>query len=348
MSWLPRPFWPLAAALAGLLAVAAAIALAQGMGAGGAQQVRQAFTIATGPTGGTYFPVGEALANVISHPPGVARCESFGRCGPAGLIATARVSEGSIANIRAVEEGRVLSGLAQEDMIAAAAEGRTPFNRRTRLQNVRTIAALYAEAVHVVVRADSGIATLADLRGKRIAIGPDTSGIAPVARALLVAAGVGTRAKLSGEGAEAAARALEAGTLDAFVFVGGVPVPAIADLARRGAIAILPVTGDAAAALVKAMPRFAPVTIPAGTYEGVPPVETVAVRAIWIVAAGADEETVREITAALWHPDNREVLAAGHPVLGRIALADALAGLPVPLHPGAERWYREAGVYRGP
>jgi TRAP-type uncharacterized transport system substrate-binding protein len=85
------------------------------------------FKIATGSSSGTYFPIGQMLASLISHPPGVARCEAEGRCGPVGLFAAARASEGSIANARAVNEGRVTSGLAQADIAADAYEGRGAF-----------------------------------------------------------------------------------------------------------------------------------------------------------------------------------------------------------------------------
>src|SRR5580692_2932604 len=102
---------------AGALALLASAALV------GAQDypARISFVIATGPTGGTYFPVGEAIAGIVSHPPGVSRCETANVCGPAGLIASARSSDGAIQNVLDVNAHRVDSALAQSDVVADAA-----------------------------------------------------------------------------------------------------------------------------------------------------------------------------------------------------------------------------------
>jgi TRAP transporter TAXI family solute receptor len=137
---------------------------------------RIAFQIATGSSSGTYFPIGQMLASIISHPPGIARCDDEARCGPVGLIAAARASEGSIANVRAVSENRVSSGLAQADIAADAYAGRGVFKADGKLDDLRAIAALFPETVHIVVMADSKIKEIKDLRGKRVSIDAAGSG----------------------------------------------------------------------------------------------------------------------------------------------------------------------------
>src|ERR1051326_9101706 len=144
---------------------------------------RMAFVIATGPTGGTYFPVGEASAAIVSHPPGDYRCEKAGVCGPAGLIASVRTSPGAVSNVLAVNAHTVDAALAQSDVIADAIAGRGAFKSAGAQKHVRVIANLFPEEVHLVVRAAARVKTLPDLRGKRVSIGPGTSGTIVTARA---------------------------------------------------------------------------------------------------------------------------------------------------------------------
>ena len=145
------------------------------------------FQIATGSTAGTFFPVGEAIAGLISHPPGVDRCDKADVCGPAGLIVTARTSEGAVDNLMAVNRGDVESGLAQSDVIAAAVKGDGPFRSLGPQSHVRVIASLFAEQVHLVVAAKSKINSVADLKGKRVSLGSDGSGVGITAREILAA-----------------------------------------------------------------------------------------------------------------------------------------------------------------
>ena len=136
---------------------------------GGGTQ-RLSFQISTGSTTGTYFPVGELLAEVLSHPPGVGRCESAFACGPAGLIVSTRASEGSIANLEAVNTGAIGSGLAQADVVAMAVAGQGPFRRAGPAKNLRVIADLFGEDMHLIAAKNAKIARVADLRGKRVSL----------------------------------------------------------------------------------------------------------------------------------------------------------------------------------
>jgi TRAP transporter TAXI family solute receptor len=147
-------------------------------------------------------------------------------------------------------------------------------------------------------------------------------------------------------GAEQATDALIAGTLDAFFTVSGTPTASVADLAEQIDIVIVPINGDPAVALAQEQPFFSHDFVPHGTYRGVGTVETLSVGALWIVAAEVNEDLVYGITQALWHDNTRRLLDSGHPRGKDIRLESALTGVPIPLHPGAERYYREKGVLK--
>src|SRR3984957_10815137 len=156
-------------------------------GAADTPQGRISFQIPPGSTAGTFFPVGEAIAGLISHPPGVDRCANADVCGPAGLIVSTRTSEGAVDNLIAVNRGDVESGLAQSDVIAAAVKGQGPFKKLGPQSHVRVIASLFSEQVHLVVAEKSKINSIADLKGKRVSLGSDGSGVGITAREILAA-----------------------------------------------------------------------------------------------------------------------------------------------------------------
>ena len=131
--------------------------------------------------------MGEAIAGLISHPPGVDRCEAANVCGPAGLIVSARTSDGTVDNLLSVNDGGVESGLAQSDVIAAAVAGTGPFKAKGKQSHVRVIASLFSEEVHLVVGAKAKIKSVADLRGKRVSLGLAGSGVGFTAREILTA-----------------------------------------------------------------------------------------------------------------------------------------------------------------
>src|SRR5215469_9342337 len=203
------------------------------------------FVLATGSTGGTYYPVGQAIAEIISHPPGVTRCELADMCGPPGLIASTRSSLGSVANVLDVDAGRANSGLAQSDIVAEALAGTGDFHAQGPQSHVRMIADLFPEEVHLVAARDAHIRTIADLKGKRVGLGAKGSGSASTAREILAAYRIPERhVKVSEEAPEMAARKLEAGNIDAFFFVGGALVEFIRNLIESGKAVLIPIDGD--------------------------------------------------------------------------------------------------------
>ena len=302
---------------------------------------RISFQIATGSTVGVYFPVGEAIAGLISHPPGVNRCEVANVCGPAGLIATARTSEGTMENLLSVNDGGVDSGLAQSDVVAAAVKGEGPFKAKGKQSHVRVIASLFTEEVHLIVADKANIESVADLRGKRVSFGAAGSGVGVTAREILAAYRVPeSRLKLVSVDLPASVALIRQGKLDAFFAVGGVPISGVGDLLANHVIRLVPITGPMRDRLVKIEPSLSASTI---TYPGLNTVPTVSTRATWIVRDSAADTVVYGITRALFNPANRDALRASHPSAREIGLATAALMPPAPLHPGAARFYAEAG-----
>jgi uncharacterized protein len=305
---------------------------------------RISLQIATGPAAGSYLRVGETLARVISHPPGLARCDVPGVCGPEGLIATLRSSSGSVANAIAVNSGRVRSALVQGDVAAAAYQGLGPFELTGPLTEMRAIARLHEETIHLVVASRSRIRKLGDLVGKRVAIDGTRSAINHTARLLFKAAKVDpARIKLSLETPERAAEGLRNGKLDALFAVGVAPIAAVDGLVRRGQARVIALDARAITTLSRANPMFSKYILPSDSYRSSKAVATLNVAAVWVVQKSLPDNTVRAILRSLWNPANRGDLRRLGKIAETIDAAKAAENLPLPLHPGAERFYSEAG-----
>lgn len=303
------------------------------------------FTIGTAATGGTYFPIGALIANVISNPPGSRPCDRGGSCGVPGLIAVAQSTQGSIENINRLGPRDLQSALVQSDIASWAYTGTDIFQGQPPRTNLRAIANLYPEDLHIVVRRDSGIETIEDLRGKQISLGEEQSGTRVEALVILEHYGISLKdIAPSYDRPGVAADKLERGQIDAFFLVSGSPVAAVAELADRIPIALLPIGQDKATEIIAKHPFFTISSTQPGIYEGVDLTPTLSVGAIWVVDEAIDEELVYQITRALWHDANRPLLDAGHPKGVYIQRSTAVDGLGIPLHSGAERYYREVGL----
>ena len=317
-----------------------------GAGDAAAQEI-QFFRIGTGGTSGTYYPIGGIIANAISNPPGSLECDKGGSCGVPGLVALVQSSSGSIVNVEGIASGAYEMALSQADIAYWAYHGSGLFHHDEPNEALRAIANLYPESLHVVVRRDAGINDIADLAGKRVSLGEKGSGTLVETEAILKAYGlskndVTARYLLPG----AASLAMSEGALDAFFIVAGYPVSAITDLTRSVDIDLLPISAEPADNVLSFYPFFTKSVIPADTYEGVGEVATISIGAQLLVAVGIEEEIVYRITAALWHENARRLLDNGHAKGREIRLETALDGLAVPLHPGAERYYREIGLLK--
>ena len=340
--------WAVLGPLAGFSAlVAAGWLLAGGLGAADTMTGRISFQIVTGLTGGAYFPVGEAIAGLISHPAGVDRCSKPGVCGPAGLIITARTSPGALENLVAVNSGDVESGLARSDVVAAAVKGEGQFRTSGKAAHVRVIASLFSEQVHLIVSTRSKIKNVAGLKGKHVALGAAGSGLHLTTMEILSAYGVSEASVKPVNATLLDAPALmAAGKLDAIFAVGGIPVEQVTALLSSGKARLVAIDGPDRDRLLKTTPALSRASIPANAYPAQGAVETVSARALWIVRDTVPDSVVYGITKALFNPANREGLADSHPSAREIGLATAALNLPAPLHPGAARFYKEAGVLK--
>jgi hypothetical protein len=299
---------------------------------------RISFQIATGSTEGVYFPVGQAMAGLVSHPLGVGRCDTATVCGPAGVILSARTSDGGADNLRSVNSGAVDSGFADGDMIAAAMAGHGPLRRSA--SHLRVIAALFPEETHLVVAAKSNIQSVADLRGKRVLMGAPNSGGMARTRAILAAYRVHAREIVS---QDMAAQLMRDGKIDAYFATAGVPLDSVKDLIAHHVARLVPIDGEGRDRLVQMLPQLSPAVIAANAYPGEPAVETVATRAWWVTRDSEPDSLIYGLVRALFNPANHPVLAASHPSARGIGLDSAAVNPPAPFHPGAARFYREKG-----
>jgi TRAP transporter TAXI family solute receptor len=316
-------------------------------GVSAAQDI-QFFRIATGGTAGTYFPIGGLIANAISNPPGSRACEEGGSCGAPGLVATAVASNGSVANVNGIAGGSIESGFSQSDVAFWAHTGTGIFADKGAVEKVRAIANLYPESIHLVARADSGIKSVADLKGKKVSLDEPGSGTLVDARLILEAYGL-SEADVEAEFLKPnqAADLMRDGNMDAFFFVGGFPAGAITELATSLPITLVPITGAEAEGLLGKYQFFAKHVVPGGTYNGIDAdTDTVSVGAQWITSADQKDDLIYEITKALWNKNTRALLDSGHAKGKSITLETALDGVGIPLHSGAERFYKEAGVLK--
>lgn len=325
-------------ALVAFVALVLGVALTGGKLGMGEAPSRVSFQIATGTTEGVYFPVGQAVAGLISHPLGVGRCDTATVCGPAGVVLSARTSLGGADNIRDVNAGLVDSGFADGDALAAAVAGQSPFRRKS--THLRAIAALFPEAAHLVVAAKSDIQSVQDLRGKRVLLGQANSAGVMRSRAILAAYRLRVREVVSGE---LPATLLKSGKIDAYFSLAGVPLESIRDLVGQHQARLVPIDGEGRDRLLARVPQLFAAVIPAGAYPGTAAVETIGTRAWWFTRNGEPDGLIYGLTRALFNPVNRPGLAASHPAARDIGLANAAQNPPAPIHPGAARFYREAG-----
>ncbi|HET8678653.1 MAG TPA: TAXI family TRAP transporter solute-binding subunit [bacterium] len=299
-------------------------------------QQRVFLSIATGGTAGVYFPIGAALAEVWT-----------GKV--PNVQATAQTSGASLVNLRLLERKDVAIAMVQNDTAYYAFLGTEMFmdrvaNRPQPFATLRGMAMLYPETIQVVTLRAKNINTIADLKGKRIAVGAPGSGTEVNARQILRAYELGyynTRPDFLNF-AEAADQ-LKDGVVDAAFITAGYPTAAVQDIAANRDLKIIPVSRDVAEALREQYPYYTAVTIPANTYRGqAEAVDTVAVMAMLVTRQDVDEHLVYSLVGALW--DNLDRLRAAHARGRDITTSSARRGMPITMHAGALRYYRERGI----
>lgn len=293
---------------------------------------QQFFRIGTGGTAGTYFPIGGIIANAISTDK---------------IIATAQATNGSVANVNAIASGASESGFSQSDVATWAFTGTGVFEGKPKIEDLRAIANLYPETVHVVVKKGLNVKSIADLKGKRVSIDEPGSGSIVNAKAILGAFGIKDGDyKAENLKPGPSAEKLKDGGIDAFFITGGYPIAAVTELATTTGVELLPIDGADAAKLMATSKFFAADQIPDGAYKDVKGVSTISVGAQWVTSAKVSADLVYEVTKGLWSDKTRAALDAGHAKGKAIVRANALAGIGIPLHPGAEKFYKEVGLVK--
>ena len=292
------------------------------------------FGIATGGTGGTYYPLGGMLAQLISNTAEIPDTK---------LSATAETGNASVANAKLLGRGEIESAFVAADILDAAYKGVNQFDGDAQ-KGIRAIGALYPETVQLVVRADSGIESFEDIKGKSVSSGSPGSGQWQLIGDLLNAYGM-KREDVTEDFSSFAQSVdkIKDGNLDASLITAGAPTSSITDLANGHDIRIVPLSGPAIAKLQESQPYYANAVLPAASYKGQDAdVETLAVRAIWATHEGVPEDVVYAVTKALY--ENTETLGQVHPKGKEISLDKAMESVSVPLHPGAQKYYDEKGI----
>jgi TRAP transporter TAXI family solute receptor len=305
-------------------------ALACGGGEGGARFL----SIATGGTGGVYYPYGGGIAKVLN--------ESL-----PGVRATAEVTAASVDNLKLVRDGKADLAFTLADTLADAVAGRGAFAGQP--VPAASLAVLYANYTHVVTLASTGITSLADLRGRVVSTGSPGSGTEVMALRLLRAAGLEPERDLRRQalGVSESAGALKDGKVAAFFWSGGLPTAAIQDLAHTPGttIRLIP-TADWLPALQREHGAlYFPLEVPAGAYRGVDAaVPVVGVSNVLVVHRSMAEPLAYDITRVLF--EHQPALAAIHPEARSLTPGRAAGDSPAAFHPGAIRLYRELGAWK--
>ncbi|BAD85124.1 TRAP-type transporter, periplasmic component [Thermococcus kodakarensis KOD1] len=316
----------------GLVALLVFALVASGcIGSGGnGSKTSEEITIYTGGTSGVYFPLGSKYAEILNKN---------------GIKAKAVTSGASVTNAKAIGEGKAQAAILQNDIAYYAYNGLYMFEGQP-VKNIRGVAALYPETVQFVVRADSDIKSLQDLKGKKVAIGAAGSGTAVAAEQILKAAGVWDSIQKVNQKFSEAAQSLKVGQIDAAVIVSGAPTPAVNQIAVQTPVRILPIPDDILNKLHdQGYIFYVRQVLPKDTYNGMTEdTPTVAVKAILAVSADLSEDTVYQMTKILFDPANLEELHKVHAKTKYISLDTALDGMSIPLHPGAIKFYEEKGI----
>ena len=286
--------------------------------------------ILTGGTSGVYYPIGVGLSQLYST-------------GIDGAKTSVQATKASVENLNLLQSGRGELALALGDSVADAWNGVEDAGFKAPLKKIRAIAGTYPNYIQIVANKEAGINTLADLKGKRISVGAPKSGTELNARAIFKAAGLSYEdmAKVEFLPYAESVELIKNRQLDATLQSSGLGMAAIRDLAATLPINFVAIPADVVAAIGNA--AYQPATIPGGTYDGQEAdVATVAVKNILVSHEGVSDETAYQMTKLMF--DNLDRLGNAHSAAKDIKLDGAAKDLPIPLHPGAERFYKEVGA----
>lgn len=298
--------------------------------AGCSKNAKKDYILATGGTGGTYYPFGGAIANIWNT-----KIEN--------MNVTAQATGASAENLRLINKGEAEYAIVQNDVMDYAYNGKDLFAGE-KLENIMTIGTLYPEVVQIAVSKDSGIKSVADFRGKRISVGDAGSGVEFNAKQILEGYGLTfDDIKKSNLSFKESAEGIQNGTLDGCFVTAGVPNAALQELAFSAGLVLVPVDPVAAEKICKKYNYYTVTSIPGGTYKGTDSdTAALAIKATLAVNAKLDEEIVYQMTKALF--ENLDSLAAAHAKGKEVSAKAAVTGVSVPFHPGAKKYFTEIGL----
>lgn len=297
----------------------------------GMASAQKFYTIGTGGVTGVYYPVGGAISKLVND-------------ANVGLRLTVESTAASVFNVKSIQSGDLDLGLAQSDVVYQAIHGQEAFEGAP-YEGVRAVMGLHAEPMHLVCRADAGVAEFSDLAGKRVSIGDPGSGTLNTVRGMLESKGM-SESDISPEYLKAAEAPdfLRDGRLDCFFYAVGIGAAAIRDISATSDVTIVPLDDEEFETLIEEHPYYAFATAPAGTYGGQDEDVTLfGVKALFVAGEDMDEDDVYTIVKTIL--DNLDAFHAIHPAIANLGADDFLTGLGgADLHPGAERAFEEAGM----
>ncbi len=300
-------------------------------GCSAGQQTRF-LSIATGGTGGVYYPYGGALAKLISEK-------------IPNTQATAEVTAASVDNLKLMQLGKVDLAFTLADTLAEAVSGSGPFRATGAVGSVRTLAVLYTNYTHVVVRQGSGINRVSDLKGRTVSVGGPGSGTELIADRVLAAAGLDPRQDITRHSLQVSesAGAMKDGKVDAFFWSGGLPTASIQDLAATPGLSITLLPTDDLVPRLQAefgQGLYNVAVIPAGSYRGLDrDLGSIGVRNLLVASSQLDDATVEQIVRVMF--EHKAALVAAHPEARHLEKPTSFDGVPAPYHPGALVFFRK-------
>lgn len=289
-------------------------------------------SIATGGTAGTYFPLGAAIAKIYND-------------NIDGVTANAQSTGASVENVGLVSKGETEVAFIQSDITFYAYTGTESFADTGKVENIRGMAMLYPEVIQIIATKSSGINSIEDLKGKKVAIGAPGSGTEANARQILAAHGMtyDDLAKADFLSFGEAADQLKSKQVDAAFVTAGLPTSAVTEVAQTADVVIVPMNKEKIVELNAEYPFYTEVTIPANTYKAqTTDITATAVMAMLVVPENLDEDLAYNMTKQLF--EQRQVIIDTHDRGNDIKLETAIIGMPIELHPGSKRYYDEKGI----
>jgi TRAP transporter TAXI family solute receptor len=308
--------------------------------AGNSFAQKKFFAIATGGTGGTYYPLGGLLAQALTE-----RVPN--------VVVTGQAGNASVANCNLIKDHQIESAFVQNNVAYSAYEGKDQFAGKP-VKNLRGIASLYPETIQIVARADSGVTSLKNMKGKKLIPGDRGSGTEVDTLNILTAHGLTYKdfAGVDWLGFSGASQRLQDKQADVTFTTAGWPTAAITELAMSTNIVLVPIEEAMINKITKTHAFYSKVVIPKGTYKGMTTdVATITTMAQWVVDEQVPEELVYNLTKALWEKgkdgqSGADVMAKVHAKGKDVQLKTALSGMAIPLHAGAAKYYREKGLIK--